>query len=156
MAGNCILAWAIQKEPVWCPQCKAPFATVLTYRKLDGSLSDFPVEESVCLLKRAHWFESHMKVRSNLAAHADWNKIQHGSSMSRVDRVQLRNDLLSAAVKEQIYCSKFDTYAVTKSPCCGICIYLPDGCGDKSQACCAAIADVCFWWRRNLRRARQQ
>ncbi|KAK9905509.1 hypothetical protein WJX75_001177 [Coccomyxa subellipsoidea] len=59
--GNCILAWAIQKEPVWCPQCKAPFATVLTYRKLDGSLSDFPVEESVCLLKRAHWFESHMK-----------------------------------------------------------------------------------------------
>ncbi|BDA47493.1 hypothetical protein COCOBI_10-3410 [Coccomyxa sp. Obi] len=59
--GKCILAWAVQKEPVWCPQCKAPFANLLTYRKLDGTLSDFPVEESVCLLKRAHWFEAHMK-----------------------------------------------------------------------------------------------
>lgn len=63
VAGKCILAWAVQKEPVWCPQCKAPFTNLLTYRKLDGTLSDFPVEESVCLLKRAHWFEAHMKVQ---------------------------------------------------------------------------------------------
>ena len=44
-AGKCILAWTVHRDPPTCPQCKAPF-----------------VEESVCLLKRAHWFEAHLKV----------------------------------------------------------------------------------------------
>jgi len=62
-AGKCILAWAVQKDPPWCPQCKAPFTRLVTYRALDGTLSDFPAEESVCLLKRACWFQAHLRVR---------------------------------------------------------------------------------------------
>jgi len=54
--AHCILHWALHKEHPWCPQCKQPFSYLLTYRTLDGELSDFPVEESVVLLKRAHWF----------------------------------------------------------------------------------------------------
>ena len=64
----CILAWAVacgaagvddakrRKEDAPCPQCKAPFATVVTHRRLDGSVTDAPAEESVCLLARARWF----------------------------------------------------------------------------------------------------
>jgi hypothetical protein len=63
-AGKCILVWACQKDPCWCPQCKAPFTSLITYRKLDGTLAEFPVEESVCLLKRAHWFEAYLKVNN--------------------------------------------------------------------------------------------
>lgn len=58
---NCILQWALHKEEPWCPQCKHPFSYLLTYRTLDGTLQDFPAEESVCLLKRARWFEDHMR-----------------------------------------------------------------------------------------------
>lgn len=54
--GHCILHWALHKEHPWCPQCKQPFSYLFTYRTLDGELSDFPVEESVVLLKRAQWF----------------------------------------------------------------------------------------------------
>lgn len=54
--AHCILHWALHKEHPWCPQCKQPFTYLFTYRTLDGNLSDFPVEESVVLLKRAHWF----------------------------------------------------------------------------------------------------
>ena len=54
--AHCILHWALHKEHPWCPQCKQPFSYLFTYRTLDGELSDFPVEESVVLLKRAHWF----------------------------------------------------------------------------------------------------
>lgn len=54
----------MHKESPWCPQCKQPFNYLLTYRALDGTLQDFPTEESVTLLKRAHWFEDH--VRRNL------------------------------------------------------------------------------------------
>ena len=61
-AGKCILAWTVHRDPPTCPQCKAPFASLLTFRKLDGTMSDYAVEESVCLLKRAHWFEAYLKV----------------------------------------------------------------------------------------------
>lgn len=61
-AGKCILAWTVHRDPPSCPQCKAPFTFLLTFRKLDGTMSDYPVEESVCLLKRAHWFEAYLKV----------------------------------------------------------------------------------------------
>lgn len=54
--AHCILHWALHKEEPWCPQCKQPFTYLLTYRTLDGELSDFPAEESVVLLKRARWF----------------------------------------------------------------------------------------------------
>ena len=50
------------KEQAGCPQCKAPFSTLFTYRSLDGTLHDFPQEESVCLLARAQWFAVHLKV----------------------------------------------------------------------------------------------
>ncbi|PNW74342.1 hypothetical protein CHLRE_13g604750v5 [Chlamydomonas reinhardtii] len=58
---NCILQWAVQKEAPWCPQCKKPFNYLYTHRLLDGTLSDAPCEESVCLLKRATWFVEHVK-----------------------------------------------------------------------------------------------
>ncbi|KAK9823640.1 hypothetical protein WJX72_004388 [[Myrmecia] bisecta] len=58
---HCILRWAMQKETCSCPKCKAPFSYLFTYRSLDGTLHDFPLEESVCLLKRARWFEDHLK-----------------------------------------------------------------------------------------------
>ncbi|GLI58446.1 hypothetical protein VaNZ11_000070 [Volvox africanus] len=58
---NCILQWALCKDAPWCPQCKTPFNYLYCYRLLDGIMSDMPVEESVCLLKRASWFVEHVK-----------------------------------------------------------------------------------------------
>lgn len=58
---SCILHWTLHKETPWCPQCKQSFTHLFTYRALDGSLSDFPVEESVVLLKRARWFEESLR-----------------------------------------------------------------------------------------------
>ena len=61
----CIVGWAVASSPAGasgaevsgqCPQCKRGYASVATHRRLDGSLSDFPVEEAVCLLRRARWF----------------------------------------------------------------------------------------------------
>lgn len=36
--ATCILHWALHREEPWCPQCKQPFDTLLTYRTLDGQL----------------------------------------------------------------------------------------------------------------------
>jgi hypothetical protein len=58
---NCILRWASQREDAWCPKCKQPFQYLYTYRALDGTLHDFPMEESLVLLKRATWFQAHLK-----------------------------------------------------------------------------------------------
>ena len=61
----CIVGWAVASSPAdasgsdvcgKCPQCKREYASVATHRRLDGTLSDYPVEESVCLLRRARWF----------------------------------------------------------------------------------------------------
>jgi len=57
----CILQWTLHKETCLCPQCKQPFSYLMTYRALDGTLNDFPVEESVVLLRRARWFEESLK-----------------------------------------------------------------------------------------------
>ncbi len=62
-AVNCILQWALYRDTPTCPQCKVPFNYLYTHKLLDGQLSDCPVEESVCLLKRATWFVEHIKVR---------------------------------------------------------------------------------------------
>lgn len=59
--AKCILQWAELRDNCSCPQCKKPFSRLLTYRTLDGTMSDFPVEESVCLLKRATWIQDQMK-----------------------------------------------------------------------------------------------
>ncbi|KAF8071339.1 hypothetical protein HT031_001423 [Scenedesmus sp. PABB004] len=56
---HCILQWALCRE--WCPQCKAPFGYLLTHRQLDGAITDYLAEESVVLLKRARWFEAHVR-----------------------------------------------------------------------------------------------
>lgn len=82
--ATCILHWALHREEPWCPQCKQPFDTLLTYRTLDGQLQDFPSEESVCLLKRARWFEEHLRFEdrgsasliedSRLADHMAWQE----------------------------------------------------------------------------------
>lgn len=66
--ATCILHWALHKEEPWCPQCKQPFAFLLTYRTLDGELQDFPSEEPVTLLKRAPWFEEHLRFSDKAAA----------------------------------------------------------------------------------------
>lgn len=50
------------KETPLCPQCKAPFHYLYVHRQLDGTVSDYPLEESVVLLKRASWFTEHLKV----------------------------------------------------------------------------------------------
>ncbi len=60
-AAKCILQWADLRDNCSCPQCKKPFTRLLTYRTLDGTMSDFPVEESVCLLKRATWIQEQLK-----------------------------------------------------------------------------------------------
>ena len=45
----CILQWTLHKSEASCvcPTCKRPFSYLLTYRALDGTLNDFPMEESV-------------------------------------------------------------------------------------------------------------
>ncbi|EFJ11332.1 hypothetical protein SELMODRAFT_446999 [Selaginella moellendorffii] len=55
--ANCILRWASYKESPWCPQCKLPFSSLFVCKTLDGRMSDFMVEESVCLLLRSTWFK---------------------------------------------------------------------------------------------------
>eukprot|EP00884_Botryococcus_braunii_P000620 jgi/Botrbrau1/10559/Bobra.0343s0008.1 len=64
--ASCILTWAKLKEPHTCPQCKNPFSYLLMYRRLDGTLTDFPEEESVCLLKRAQWLTDRSQVVENI------------------------------------------------------------------------------------------
>lgn len=54
---TCILHWASYKNQPWCPQCRLPFSFLYVYRALDGSISDYMFEESVCLLLRAFWYE---------------------------------------------------------------------------------------------------
>jgi len=52
----------------WCPQCKAPFSYLFTHRHLDGTPSDYPLEESVTLLKRARWFTKEQEAREKARA----------------------------------------------------------------------------------------
>lgn len=54
---TCILRWASYVDNPWCPQCKHQFSSLYVYRALDGSMHDFMLEESICLLLRASWFE---------------------------------------------------------------------------------------------------
>lgn len=63
-AVHCILTWSQLKEVPSCPQCKTQFNYLYVYRMLDGTLSDHPVEESVCLLKRAQWYVERMNVQA--------------------------------------------------------------------------------------------
>lgn len=70
LAVNCILQWSLCKE--WCPQCKHPFDYLLVHKQLDGSVTDFLTEESVVLLKRAHWFEEYMRVRRHTRLDSVW------------------------------------------------------------------------------------
>lgn len=53
---TCILRWATYKDDPTCPQCKHPFEFLNLHRSLDGSIHDYMLEESVCLLLRASWF----------------------------------------------------------------------------------------------------
>ncbi|KAJ7520766.1 hypothetical protein O6H91_19G022000 [Diphasiastrum complanatum] len=55
---TCILRWASYKTEPWCPQCRLAFSSLYVYKALDGSLNDFLMEESVCLLLRAAWFKA--------------------------------------------------------------------------------------------------
>lgn len=66
---HCILQWSLLKE--WCPQCKAPFSHLFTHRHLDGTPSDYPLEEGVTLLKRARWFVEEHEVRERARDAAD-------------------------------------------------------------------------------------
>mmetsp|Transcript_24641 Transcript_24641/g.62584 ORF Transcript_24641/g.62584 Transcript_24641/m.62584 type:complete len:315 (-) Transcript_24641:429-1373(-) len=59
---NCILKWACARENATCPSCKAPFSYLFVHRQLDGTITDYPTEESLCLLKRAEWFTEHVRV----------------------------------------------------------------------------------------------
>ena len=70
---TCILRWASHRAAATCPQCKQPFEHLLTYRALDGTLHDFPMEESVTLLKRARWFTDYMLARTCPTALRRWH-----------------------------------------------------------------------------------
>ncbi|KAG1673172.1 hypothetical protein FOA52_015283 [Chlamydomonas sp. UWO 241] len=59
---NCILHWASYKETPLCPQCKVQFNYLYVHRQLDGTISDYAIEESIVLLQRATWFTQHMDV----------------------------------------------------------------------------------------------
>ena len=39
------------------------------HRQLDGTVTDYPCEESLCLLKRAEWFQEHLRVRKHIVIH---------------------------------------------------------------------------------------
>jgi hypothetical protein len=54
------LCRALFKDACTCPQCKHPFSYLYVHRQLDGTISDYATEESVCLLKRATWFTQHI------------------------------------------------------------------------------------------------
>ncbi|XP_047322379.1 uncharacterized protein LOC124926229 [Impatiens glandulifera] len=62
---TCILRWATYKEKPTCPQCKHPFESLSVHRYLDGSIHDYMMEESVCLLVRASWFKPLIVEESN-------------------------------------------------------------------------------------------
>jgi hypothetical protein len=78
---HCILSWvasaadaddpspAAQAARESCPCCKSRFSYLYTHRLLDGTLSDYPVEESVVLLLRSAWFAEH--AREHAAALAE-------------------------------------------------------------------------------------
>eukprot|EP00210_Caulerpa_lentillifera_P002570 g2465.t1 len=55
----CIVQWAEEKLEPTCPQCKKKFDSLFLYRKLDGSISSESIQESICLIQRAHWFITH-------------------------------------------------------------------------------------------------
>lgn len=63
----CILQWTLHKSEASCvcPTCKRAFSYLLTYRALDGTLNDFPMEESVVLLRRSQWFEEWVRESEN-------------------------------------------------------------------------------------------
>jgi len=56
--ASCILNWVAFKDKAICPTCRTPFEMLLTYRSLDGTIYDKLIEENVCLLLRAEWFEN--------------------------------------------------------------------------------------------------
>uniref|UniRef100_A0A7S0MTM1 RING-type domain-containing protein n=1 Tax=Pyramimonas obovata TaxID=1411642 RepID=A0A7S0MTM1_9CHLO len=54
----CILKWVtFHRDAPRCPQCKAHFNYLYTYRCLDGTFCEHFIEESVTLLLRARWFQ---------------------------------------------------------------------------------------------------
>eukprot|EP00798_Chlamydomonas_sp_ICE-L_P024887 gene24886-10552_t len=57
---HCILSWTLCKEEPSCPQCKHKFQHLFVHRQLDGTITDFPIRESVVLLTRAKWFEDQL------------------------------------------------------------------------------------------------
>jgi len=52
----CIVRWAEEKDHALCPQCKGRYDSVMTFRNLDGTVHDSLQEESICLLRRTHWY----------------------------------------------------------------------------------------------------
>lgn len=56
---HCIVHWASLKDDnAKCPQCKTTFSEVISYRNLDGTLQEFPIQNPVCLIRRAGWFQA--------------------------------------------------------------------------------------------------
>ena len=84
----CILQWTLHKDVDQhsvCPTCKQPFSYLMTYRGLDGSLNDFPMEESVVLLRRAEWFESWVRESQNDACCALLEDAKHADDTAWMD-----------------------------------------------------------------------
>ena len=133
-AVKCILRWAAHRERPTCPQCKAPFDTVWTYLQLDGTLCDFPSEESVALLLRARWFCDHMQARTPLCwgrgTRVSWG-ISRSSERHQIPRASLDADRCGLVL--------------LGSP--------PDGCaeGGRGAACQVRASDRLATWLRRRR-----
>jgi len=78
----CLLHWAVYKEKPICPQCKVPFSSLLTFRTVDGEVHDYPCQESVGMLKRAPWFQEHLKMKEAAMAEASLPEALRGSASS--------------------------------------------------------------------------
>ncbi|QDZ22358.1 RING-type domain-containing protein [Chloropicon primus] len=123
--STCILNWVLfkqessgTKEPrSICPTCRNPFDVVGTYRRLDGSLSDTLVEESIYLLLRADWFDCEKFVKYRKGKKAAWQdshdsqQDQVGLSMSPTTRkLYGADDYLEAAYEEEAFEEDDDYY----------------------------------------------
>lgn len=75
----CLLHWAVYKEKPICPQCKVPFSSLLTFRTVDGELHDYPCQESIGMLKRAPWFQEHLKKKEEAMAEASLPEALRGN-----------------------------------------------------------------------------
>jgi hypothetical protein len=84
-----------QNNKCICPTCRTPFDMLCTYRHLDGTLSDTLLEENVCLLLRADWFDSNK--------FANWKGKAESPSSTTARKLYGADDYMEAAAYDNDY-----------------------------------------------------